>query len=307
MPSRRDEHAGALPASLVTVPAGRRHPRSPAVRQVDRGPAGYLRDLVEKWRVLACATRPPRRTPVKSISEQTDVELGGAWSVLVRQKRDHVELDRLLDDLVVATGRDRDTTLRRVARLVFPHAFAEESVLWPELRRCLPEGGPLTLRVEQEHQEINELWLRLEIEELPGVERQQVVDRLVEVLREDVRDEEDVLLPRLQESVDVRRLRRLGVAWETVRRIAPTRPHPVVSRRPAGNVLAALPLTVWDRSRDRLDAAADRVPRAAGPLAAAGGAITRLSLLLEHLPALRHGEDPRTRAGTQNVSGHGHA
>ena len=34
---------------------------------------------------------------MRSISEQTDAELGGAWSVLVRQKRDHVKLDRLLD------------------------------------------------------------------------------------------------------------------------------------------------------------------------------------------------------------------
>jgi hemerythrin superfamily protein len=232
---------------------------------------------------------------VRSISEQDDVELGGTWSVLVRQKHDHAELDRLLDELVLGSGRAQDVVLRRVARLVFPHAFAEESVLWPELRRCLPEGQELTLRVEREHQEVNELWLRLETEQLPEAERQRIVDRLVEVLREDVRDEEDVLLPRLQESVDARRLRRLGVTWELVRRTAPTRPHPIVSRRPIGNVLAALPLTVLDRSRDRLGAAADRAPKAAPVLGGIGAALTRTSLLVERLPALRRGEDISTR------------
>lgn len=75
----------------------------------------------------------------------------------------------------------------------------------------------------------------------------------MEVLGEDVRDEEDVLLPRLQEAVAPAQLRRLGVAWETVRRTAPTRPHPVVARRPPGNVAAAVPLAMIDRLRDGVD------------------------------------------------------
>ena len=81
--------------------------------------------------------------------------------------------------------------LHRIARLVFPHAFAEESVLWPELRRVLPDGEELTLHVEQEHQEVNELWARLETLAPSSIERPDVVARLGEVLREDVRDEED--------------------------------------------------------------------------------------------------------------------
>src|SRR5690606_20507727 len=123
-------------------------------------------------------------------------------------------------------------------RLVFPHAFAEESVLWPVLRRVLPDGHDLTLQVEQEHQEVNELVTRLEAMDLTDPDRQPVVDRLAAVLREDVRDEEDELLPRLQRELDTATLRRLGVMWEVVRRIAPPRAHPVVARRPPGNVVA---------------------------------------------------------------------
>ena len=244
---------------------------------------------------------------MRSIAEQTDEELGGPWRVLVRQKRDHVRLDGLLADVLATSGRDQDAALRRPARLVFPHAFAEESVLWPELRRCLPEGRALTLRVELEHQEVNDLWLRLETEQPAGPERQRVVERLVELLREDVRDEEDVLLPRLQESVDTRQLRRLGIAWEAVRRTAPTRPHPLVSRRPAGNVLAALPLTVLDRSRDGLDATADRASRSAAPFRAVSRGLARVSGRVEQLPPLRRGEHPGTRRANHEVSGSRHA
>ena len=173
----------------------------------------------------------------KSIAEQDLAEMGGSRSVLARQRRDHVKLDLLLRELGDRSGAAQEEALRKVCRLVFPHGFAEEAVLWPALRRSLPDGHELTLDVEQEHQEINELVKSLEHGEPRDQGRQQVIDRLIEVLRQDVRDEEDVLLPRLQEAVSAEQLRRLGVVWELVRRIAPTRPHPVISRRP--------PATYW--------------------------------------------------------------
>jgi hemerythrin superfamily protein len=235
---------------------------------------------------------------MRSLAEQTETELGGSWSVLVRQKRDHVKLDRLLHDLEGTDGTAQEAVLHRIARLVFPHAFAEESVLWPELRRLLPDGEALTLQVEQEHQEINELWTSLESGNLDPDERRRTLERLVELLREDVRDEEDELLPRLQEAVGVRRLRQLGAAWEAAQRTAPTRPHPVVARRPPGNALAALPLTVLDRSRDALDATARRAPDPVGPaMRRASGALARSAGRVEHLGILRRGEHPSTHRG----------
>lgn len=231
-----------------------------------------------------------------SLSQQDTTRLGGALSLLIRQKRDHERLDGLLHRLDRSeVGAEQQEVLHRIARLVFPHAFAEESVIWPEVRRVLPDGEALTLRVEQEHQEVNELWTTLEELEPTSGARPAVLHRLAEVLREDVRDEEDELLPRLQEAVGVRRLRLLGLAWEAVRRTAPTRPHPVVSRRPPGNALAALPLTVLDRSRDTLDVVARRSPRLHGPASRSSGVLARAAGRVEGLGVLRRGEDPATR------------
>ena len=61
----------------------------------------------------------------------------------------------------------------------------------------------------------------------------------------------------LRERLDDATLRRLGLAWAVVSRVSPTRPHPTVARRPPGNALSGLPLSVLDRSRDHLDAIAD--------------------------------------------------
>jgi hypothetical protein len=185
--------------------------------------------------------------------------------------------------------------LLQVCRLVFPHAFAEEAVLWPVMRRVLPDGHELTLQVEREHQEVNELVTALESMAAEDPAREPVLARLVEVLREDVRDEEDVLLPRLQGALSPRRLRRLGLAWEVVRRTAPTRAHPVVARRPPGNVVAALPLSVLDRVRDLVDGAVLRGSgRSAPVLRSVSTGLGALAHRVECLPVMRRGEDPST-------------
>jgi hemerythrin superfamily protein len=232
---------------------------------------------------------------MRSIAEQDVDELGGRWSVLVRQKRDHQELDRLLDRLLATEPAQQPAVLHRIYRLVFPHAFAEESVLWPAMRRALPDGERLTLMVEEEHQQINELVTELEALDAEDPRRQPLIGAVVDLLREDVRDEEDTLLPRLQEALDGGRLRRLGVLWEAVRRTAPTRPHPVVARRPPGNVLAALPLTAIDRTRDVLELGARRDERLRGPLMRASGVLAGAAGAVEQAPFMRAGERDATR------------
>ncbi len=231
---------------------------------------------------------------MRSIAEQDEAELGGAMSILVRQKRDHVHLDGLLHELDGSEGDQQREVLNRIFRLVFSHAFAEEAVLWPAARRLLPDGEQLTLQIEKEHQEVNELVVALETTDDPAA-RRPLLERLVVVLREDVRDEEDQLLPRLQERMDAASLTRLGWTWEAVRRTAAPPPHPVVARRPPGNVLSALPLSAIDRTRDRVDRAARRAaPQAKGRLETTSRILARVAGVVEKLPAVKRGEDPST-------------
>ena len=233
---------------------------------------------------------------LRSLAEQDAAQLGGRFSVLNRQRGDHVRLEELLTELAATEPPEQREVLLALYRLVFPHAFAEESVLWPLLRRVLPDGEALTLQVEQEHQEVNELVTRLEALGLTDPARAGLLDRLAEVLREDVRDEEDELLPRLQRELSTVELRRLGVLWEVVRRVSPTRAHPVVARRPPGNVVAALPLTLIDRTRDNLERVALHLaPAGARRLAAVDRGLGQAAHLVERLPVMGAGEHPTTR------------
>ena len=230
---------------------------------------------------------------VRSVAEQTTEQLGGPRSVLVRQRADHAVLDELLDEAARTTGAEQDEVLTRLARLVFPHAYAEETVLWPVVRATLPDGEAITLRNEHEHQEINALFSDLD-RTPPGPARDELLRRTADVLRQDARDEEDLILPRLQAALVPAQLRRLGLVWEVVRRTAPTRPHAVVSRRPPGNVLSGLPLSALDRSRDGLDRAGRSAPALAAPLQVASRTLASVAGVIEHLPPLRRGEHPST-------------
>ncbi len=168
--------------------------------------------------------------PVRSLRDQNMRKLGGRWSILARQKRDHVRVDLLLDELgATDPGAEQDRILHKIAHLVFTHASAEESVLWPEVRRRLPDGTALIRQLEQQHQEVNQLWTTLE-RSLSDDRRRTNIDRLIAVIRTHVRAKEEVLVPRLLQSVSTKRLWSLGIAWELVRRTAPDRPHPDAQR-----------------------------------------------------------------------------
>jgi hypothetical protein len=78
------------------------------------------------------------------------------------------------------------------------------------------------------------------------------------------------------------------------RRLAPTRSHPTVSRRPPGNALSALPLSLLDRTRDAMDAGARRLPALAPAGRAVSRALAALAGMVELLPPSRRGDRPAT-------------
>jgi hemerythrin superfamily protein len=237
-----------------------------------------------------------------SIAGQSVEALGGPGSIIVRQRRDHQRLNELVGRVRATEGEEQDEVLTQLCRLVFPHAFAEEAVLFPASRKLLAEGEALSLDIEQEHQEINEVYSALERSRRGDAGREALIERAIALLDQDVREEEDELLPRLRASLDDKQLQRLGRTWELVRRTSPTRSHPVVSRRPPGQTLSALPLTVLDRSRDQLDRLARRAPEpvAKGSRIASQG-LGRVAGLVEHLPPFPRGEDPSTHTPRTDV------
>ncbi|MEU5522414.1 hemerythrin domain-containing protein [Streptomyces sp. NPDC047860] len=207
-----------------------------------------------------------------SITRQDPAALGGDGSILMRQRRDHAALDTMMNRWPAGGADDeRDALWQDIVQLVFSHAFAEETVLWPLLRRTAPHGEELTGEVEEEHQAINDLVAQ--VEKAPDdPRRDEWIRQAFTLIRQDIRDEEDELLPHLREAFDDHRLRRIGATWEAVRATAPTHPHPAVPRRPPGNALLGVPLSLIDRLRDLAPVGSPAARRASLTALGAAGA-----------------------------------
>jgi len=197
----------------------------------------------------------PRQNGLTSVADQSEDERGGPGSILSRQSADHADLDRLMRAYDAEPDADaRGKIVAELGERALRHAFAEETVLFPAYRKHLPgDGDELTAHIEGDHQQINEMLEDLQRADprSPGYDAE--VRRAFEVIRHDAHDEEDDLLPRLQQVASPEELRAIGAAWEAQRLASPTRPHPKVSRRPPGNVVAGTGLAVSDRVKDAVD------------------------------------------------------
>lgn len=200
----------------------------------------------------------PRHNGLTSVADQSEEERGGPGSILSRQSADHADFDALMR--AYDGEPDPDARGRIVAELgerALRHAFAEETVLFPAYRRHLPEHRDgLTEHIQGDHQQINELLQELQRADPRSPEYDATVRRAFAAIRHDARDEEEDLLPRLQQVASVEELRAIGTAWEAQRRTSPTRPHPKIPRTPPGNLVTGIPLAVSDRVKDAVDSLA---------------------------------------------------
>jgi hemerythrin superfamily protein len=173
-------------------------------------------------------------------------------NIITLQRQDHERMERLLQSYE-AHGPARLRIYSQIVDLVTTHAFAEETVLFPAARRLLRELDGVTHEIEAKHQRVNDLMVEMQRMKPGELDFEARAAELFSVLRADARQEEDVLLVRLAAETDERHLRSIGATWATARRTAPNRPHPHVSRRPPGNVLAGLPLALTDRVRNLVE------------------------------------------------------
>jgi hemerythrin superfamily protein len=167
--------------------------------------------------------------------------------IAILQRQDHTRLLELMGQYEAAATLAKPALYDEIRQLVTTHAFAEEAVLFPAARWIIGYGEALTAEIEAKHQRINELMLELEDDRPGDPVFEDRVSELFPLLRDDLKREEDELMPALASGLSATKLRAIGLAWSTVKSISPNRAHPRVSRRPPGNALAAVPLAVYDR------------------------------------------------------------
>jgi hemerythrin superfamily protein len=167
---------------------------------------------------------------------------------------DHREVEELFIEL--ETGLVDGEERRRVTDVVIAelvrHAVAEEAYVYPAARRALPDGDKIAEHEISEHADAERTMKDLEDLKVEEPEFDAKLSHLISTIRHHVQDEETDLFPRLRQACSAEELQELGRKVETIKKFAPTRPHPSAPDHPPLNKLLGPGAGLVDRLRDAL-------------------------------------------------------
>lgn len=167
---------------------------------------------------------------------------------------DHRAVERIFQELEIGQGSPehrRDLANQVIAELV-RHSVAEEQHMYPAARTVLDDGDEIVDHELEEHAEAEQVMKELEGVEATDDRFEELVSKLIGEVRHHIEDEEQDLLPRLQEACSPDQLRELGDKVLRAKERAPTRPHPTSPDKPPANTVLAPGTGLVDRLRDRL-------------------------------------------------------
>jgi hemerythrin-like domain-containing protein len=168
---------------------------------------------------------------------------------------DHREFERIFRELEQLAGRTGEADVRRKRELVdevtiglVKHSVAEETQVYPRVEKKIDADE--ANHAKEEHAEAEETMKRLERMDAEDPAFDAAVAELIREIRHHVEEEEGVMFTRLRAAFSHDELVDMATQVETVKKIAPTRPHPMTPNE-AGVRLAVGPVaSLLDHLRD---------------------------------------------------------
>ena len=165
---------------------------------------------------------------------------------------DHAAVEQMFRQIETAPEGDaRSLLVAEVIRELSVHAAIEEQVLYPAMRKALPDGDHLVGEAIEEHQQVKETLAAVERADSPA-ERDPHLVSLIGNVRHHVEEEETELFPKLRASITTAELQEMGGTLAAAKKLAPTHPHPNAPNTPPGNLVGGLAAAAIDRARDAL-------------------------------------------------------
>ncbi|MFI5683474.1 hemerythrin domain-containing protein [Streptomyces sp. NPDC051636] len=168
-------------------------------------------------------------------------------------RHDHRRVEQLFRDYhTAANDRQRRGVVELLVRELSRHAALEEMFVYPLAKKVVDDGGREVDEHLGEHLAVKKTLLALDRLDEGDERTDELVAQLRREVEEHVREEEDVLMPRLRAAVSQPELDDLGQLLTKAKQSAPTRPHPHAPDRPPALILAGPVAAAYDRLRDRL-------------------------------------------------------
>jgi hemerythrin superfamily protein len=168
---------------------------------------------------------------------------------------DHREFERIFQQLEGLRGATDEASVTRKRELVdevtiglAKHSVAEETQVYPRVEKQVDEAE--AERSKHEHAEAEETMKRLERMDADDPGFDGAVAELIAEIREHVAHEESRMFTELRATVPHDELVRMAEKVEAVKKIAPTRPHPLTPNNATVRAVAGPLASLLDHLRD---------------------------------------------------------
>jgi hemerythrin HHE cation binding domain-containing protein len=165
---------------------------------------------------------------------------------------------RLEQDARPVTAGDADRRRRRqelVTELVIAesqHEAVEEQYFWPAVREQVPGGDQLADHAVEQEQAAKHILARLDGMSADEPEFEKLVAQVIEDGREHIAYEQDMVWPRLRETLTPQEMIKLGEQMAAAKKAAPTRPHPHTPPSPGALKTVGAAAAMVDKARDAM-------------------------------------------------------
>jgi hemerythrin superfamily protein len=168
---------------------------------------------------------------------------------------DHREVEQMfaeLESLRDATGETERTRRKdlvdQVTIELVRHSVAEEAEVYPRVKAKVSEAE--AERAKHEHAEAEQTMKRLERLQPDDPQFDEQLATLMQEIRTHVQEEEGEMFPHMRTVFSQAELDEMGAKVESVKKIAPTRPHPAAPDEPPGDKILGPVTGLLDRMRD---------------------------------------------------------
>jgi hemerythrin superfamily protein len=168
---------------------------------------------------------------------------------------DHREFERIFQQLEGLRGATDEASVQRKRELVdevtiglVKHSVAEETQVYPRVEKKIDEDE--AEHSKEEHAEAEETMKRLERMDADDPEFDGAVAELVREIRHHAQEEESRMFTELRSTFSRAELVEMAEKVESVKKLAPTRPHPMTPNEPGVRTVLGPVAGLLDHLRD---------------------------------------------------------
>jgi len=153
---------------------------------------------------------------------------GGPKSIIDLVIQEHRLQEQLYDQFQKSRDlKEKELCMYRMIKEISEHGAKEEMVMYPVMKKKLPDGVTLVQRALAEHLQVKqELFIIDQMALGVHPELEQRLHKLMSDVMQHVKEEERELLPSLQKVLSEGELLDLGMHYTMAAAKAPSRPHP---------------------------------------------------------------------------------